>query len=284
MKIIKNILRGYFIFLCIVALILILFPPEGVDPSTSIPMFIFFAIIVFFLFKPTKKEKLEKANNINTYIEDVSKQETIPITNDIKINTIQQEVPKEILNSIETSSLTESPIPPIIKDVSKQETIPTTDTIKVNIIQQEIPKEVLNSMKTSYTGQQAINDMRIIDESLAIMTKTSDIDTFLSRYDTAMRCVLTLEQAKKSGVPIALSDDFAQSLTDAKNQGLKGVLYRSFKKELDEINKLKTEQGKLNRINKYEEKLKEMYEDVFEFVEENAYNDVIQKLEFLKNG
>ena len=148
------------------------------------------------MFKPTKKEKLEKANNINTYIEDVSKQETIPITNDIKINTIQQEVPKEILNSIETSSLTESPIPPTIKEVSKQETIPTTDTIKVNIIQQEISKEVLNSMKTSYTGQQAINDMRIIDESLAIMTKTSDIDTFLSRYDTAMRCVLTLEQAK----------------------------------------------------------------------------------------
>ena len=203
MKIIKNILRGYFIFLCIVALILILFPPEGVDSSTSIPMFIFFAIIVFFLFKPTKKEKLEKANNINTYIE----------------------------------------------DVSKQETIPTTDAIKVNTIQQEVPKEVLNSIKTSYTGQQAINDMRIIDESLAIMTKTSDIDTFLSRYDTAMRCVLTLEQAKKSGIPITLPDDFSQSLTDAKNQGLKGVLYRSFKKELDEINKLKTEQGKLNQIN-----------------------------------
>lgn len=221
-------------------------------------------------------------------IEDVSKQETILTIDPIKVNTLQQEAPKEILNSMKTSIPTEIPIQPIVRKSPKQETISITITnsIKVNIIQQGMPKEVLNSMKALalYTNQQVINDMKIIDDSLSIMEKTSDIDTFLSRFDTAMRCSLTLQQAKKAGIPIALPDDFTKSLMDAKNEELVKVLYRSFKKEINEINKLKTKQGKLNRINKYEEKLKGMYKSVFEFVADNAYNDIIQKLKLLKNS
>ncbi len=221
-------------------------------------------------------------------IEDVSKQETILTIDPIKVNTLQQEAPKEILNNMKTSTPTEIPIQPIVRKSPKQETISITITnsIKVNIIQQGMPKEVLNSMKALalYTNQQVINDMKIIDDSLSIMEKTSDIDTFLSRFDTAMRCSLTLQQAKKAGIPIALPDDFTKSLMDAKNEELVKVLYRSFKKEINEINKLKTKQGKLNRINKYEEKLKGMYKSVFEFVADNAYNDIIQKLKLLKNS
>ena len=147
----------------------------------------------------------------------------------------------------------------------------------------EVPQETLSAMRAAYTGQQAVNDMRIIDDSLQIMETTSDIDTFLSRYETAMRCALTLEQAKKAGVPIALAEGFAQSLANAKEKALNGVLYRSFKKELSEIGKLKTESGKLNRINRYQEKLKSMYETEFEFVVDAAYSDIMQKLELLKN-
>lgn len=154
--------------------------------------------------------------------------------------------------------------------------------VKVNIVRQEVPQETLNNMRMAYTGQQAVNDIRIVDESLAIMEKTSDIDTFLQRYETAMKCALTLEQAKKAGIAIALSDGFSQSLVDIKEKALSDVLYRSFKKELDEINQLKTDKGKLNRINKYQEKLQGMYEDVFEFVADEAYGDIMQKLEQLK--
>lgn len=161
--------------------------------------------------------------------------------------------------------------------------IPTPD-MKTNVVRQEVPQQVSHDMRMTYTGQQASNDIRIIDESVAIMEKTSDIDTFLSRYETAMRSVLTLEQAKKAGVAIALPDGFSQSLVNAKGKALEGVLYRSFQKELDEINKLKTDKGKLNRINKYQEKLKSMYETEFEFVAEDAYNDVMQKLDYIKNG
>ena len=79
-----------------------------------------------------------------------------------------------------------------------------------------------------------------------------------------------------------MPDGFSQSLANIKGKVLEGVLYRSFQKELGEINKLKTDKGRLNRINKYQEKLKGMYEDVFEFVAEDAYNDVMKKLELLK--
>ncbi len=159
---------------------------------------------------------------------------------------------------------------------------PRPPFVSATVQRQEVPQQVLDGMRMAYTGQQALNDMRIIDESLAVMEKTADLDTFLSRYEIAMRCALTLEQAKKAGVPIALSDGFSQTLIDAKNKALEGVLYRSFQKELNEINKLKTDNGKLNRINKYQNKLKSMYEDAFEFVAEDAYNDVMQKLDSLK--
>ncbi|MBO5032851.1 MAG: hypothetical protein J6D08_13375 [Lachnospiraceae bacterium] len=151
-------------------------------------------------------------------------------------------------------------------------------------MQQQVPQQTLYDMRITYTGQQAVNDMRIIDESLAIMERTSDIDTFLSRYETAMRCALTLEQAKKAGIPIVISDNFSNSLVNAKEKALEGVLYRSFQKELDEINKLKTDNGKINRINKYQQKLESLYEDEFEFVAEDAYNDVMQKIKYLKNN
>lgn len=169
-------------------------------------------------------------------------------------------------------------------DTAPPNLTPTPPVIAVNIVQQEVPQQVLHDMRVAYTGSQISNDMRIIDESLKIMEETSDIDTFLSRYKIAMTSVLTLEQAKKAGISIALPDNFSKSLVDAKGKALENVLYRSFQKELDEIKKLKTDNGKINRINKYKQKLESLYETEFEFIAENAYNDVMQKIEYLING
>lgn len=155
---------------------------------------------------------------------------------------------------------------------------------QAKLVEQDVPQESLNDMRMTYTGAQAVNDMKIINESLEIMGKTSDIDTFLSRYEIAMKCALTLEQARKAGIPITLQDGFSKSLVSAKNNALAEVLYRSFQKELNGLNELKTDRGKLNRINNYQEKLKGLYEDVFQFVAEDAYNDVMRKLDFLKNN
>ncbi len=185
------------------------------------------------------------------------------------------------VEEMQVPSALETFVQPAKKEAAKREDEPVP-VVKVNIAHQEAPQEVLHGMRMAFTGQQAVNDMRIIDESLAIMEKTTDIDTFLQRYETTMRCALTLEQAKKAGVIITLPDGFSQSLANIKGKVLEGVLYRSFQKELGEINKLKTDKGRLNRINKYQEKLKGMYEDVFEFVAEDAYNDVMKNLELLK--
>lgn len=160
---------------------------------------------------------------------------------------------------------------------------PSRSLLDATIRQQEVPQHVLDGMRMCYTGQQAVDDMRVIDESLAIMEKTSDIDTFLSRCDVAMKRVLTLEQAKKAGIPIALQDDFSKTLVDAKEQALVGVLYRSFKKELDETAKLKTDSGKFNRIEKYKQKL-QGYEDEFDLTAKDAYNDVMNQIEFLQKA
>lgn len=180
--------------------------------------------------------------------------------------------------------VTEMPVQPVADTHQQHNVTHFSHVMEANAVRQDMPQRSINNMRMSYTGQQAVNDMRIIDESLAIMEKTCNIDTFLSRYDMAMRCVLTLKQAKKAGIPIALQDGFSQSLANAKGQLLASVLYRSFNKELSEIKKLKTEHGMLNRIDKYQEKLKGMYKDVFEFVAEDAYKDVLQKLDFLKNN
>lgn len=148
--------------------------------------------------------------------------------------------------------------------------------------QLENPETGAVGMREVYTGQSASNDIRIIQESLDIMEKTFDIDTFLSRYDTAMRSALTLKQAKQAGIPIATSDDLTDSLVKVKKEQLGKVLERSFNKEKEEINKLKTPKGKLNRLEKYRAKLEEHYEDEFEFYAPDSYNKIIENLDLLK--
>ena len=153
-----------------------------------------------------------------------------------------------------------------------------TPAISATIKHQETPNHVLEDMRAVYTSQQVVDNMRIIDESLAIMARTADIDTFLSRYETTMRCALTLEQAKEAGLPVSLDNNFSKSLVNAKGNALKNVLYRSFNKEVAEINELKTKAGKSNRIEKYKQKLQE-YEEEFEFIADEAYSDVMQRLD-----
>lgn len=65
------------------------------------------------------------------------------------------------------------------KPISDKE-VATHSAMKVNVAHQEAPQETLRSMRMAYTGQQAINDMRIVDESLKIMNTTNNIDTFFT--------------------------------------------------------------------------------------------------------
>ncbi len=155
-------------------------------------------------------------------------------------------------------------------------------SIEVSVESSEVPKEILKDMRKSYTIQQASNDIRIARESLDIMENTENIDTFLSRYETAMQKVLTLLQAKQAGIPIKLEDNFKETLISAKKEEFGRLLYRSWGKELEKIDSLKTNKGKLSRLNKYIEKIQEIYEDEIEYVADREYEDILSKAEKLK--
>lgn len=148
--------------------------------------------------------------------------------------------------------------------------------------QEEVSGVPFSNMAGAYTGQKASNDIRIIQESLDIIEQTCDIDTFFSRYELAMRSALTLKQAKQAGVPIAVPDDLADALVKVKQEQVGKVLERSFSREREEINKLKTKNGKLNRLERYKKKLEEYYDDEFEFNTPDNFNRIMASLDLLK--
>lgn len=147
--------------------------------------------------------------------------------------------------------------------------------------QSEVPEEIMEDMRSSYTIQNSENNMRIAQESLDIMNKTNNLDTFFSRYETAMQHALTLEQARKADIYVSVPLGFSDSILATKSEQQGNVLKRAFENELHEINKLKTNKGKLNRIDKFIEKVKS-YEDEFEFTAEDVYNEILSKLRLLK--
>ena len=157
------------------------------------------------------------------------------------------------------------------------------DTIKVSFQQSPVPKDILDDMRVEYKNEQALNDLRIVQESIEVMNQTANIETFLSRYETAMRSALTLQQAQSAGISLNVPASLSESVIKAKEEGLSGVLMRSFSNEVKEINKLKTPKGKLNRIDNYVNKLEEYYEDEFELSAPDTYNEIMSKLKLMKN-
>lgn len=159
---------------------------------------------------------------------------------------------------------------------------PISDTIKVSLQQSPVPKDILDDMSVEYKNEQALNDLRIIQESIEVMNQTANIETFLSRYETAMRSALTLQQAQSAGISVNVPANLSELVIKAKEEGLSGVLMKSFSNEVKEINKLKTPKGKLNRIDNYVNKLEEYYEDEFELSVPDTYNEIMSKLKLMK--
>lgn len=168
------------------------------------------------------------------------------------------------------------------KNKKQAENIISVLPMDISIQSQETPREILMHMRECYSIEQAKNDLRIVKESVEIMGITCDLDVFLSRYEMAMQCVLTLLQAKQAGMRITLSDDFQDTLINAKKAEMGKLLKRSFKKEFEEISNLKTTKGKINKIVKYKEKLESLYEEEIEFVAEEEYGEIMSKLELMK--
>lgn len=139
------------------------------------------------------------------------------------------------------------------------------------------PPEVLASMRTAYSRSQIDNDIRILNDCINIMNSTSNLETFFSRYETAMQTAFSLQMARDAGIIVNtnITPSYISSLKDRADNVLEAV----YAKELKEIQALKTPTGKRNRIDKFLNLLSE-YFDEFEF--SDVYNNIVDELNTLK--
>lgn len=147
------------------------------------------------------------------------------------------------------------------------------NAIKATIKNTSAPPEVVNTMRFAYSPMQMQNDIRILNDCIDIINTTNNLDTFFSRYEQAIQIILTLEQAKQSGLSVntSITSDYIFSLKRRADL----VLQISYNKEMEQINSLKTATGKRNRIDKFISSLLK-YQDEFEF--SGIYNDLINDL------
>lgn len=139
------------------------------------------------------------------------------------------------------------------------------------------PPEVLASMRTAYSRSQIDNDIHILNDCINIMNSTSNLETFFSRYETAMQTAFTLQMARDAG--IIVNTDITPSYISSLKDRADNVLEAVYAKELKEIQALKTPTGKRNRIDKFLNLLSE-YFDEFEF--SDVYNNIVDELNTLK--
>lgn len=153
----------------------------------------------------------------------------------------------------------------------------TGNFLKATVISSPDPNEVMRDMRKNYSQMQAQGDARILNDCIKLMQSTNSIETFFSRYELAMEKILTLEQAKQAGINIntSITSDYVMSLKNRADY----VLQATYNKELEEINELKTANGKRNRIDKFISFLSE-YQDEFEF--SNVYRNIIDNLNSYK--
>ncbi|WP_036120836.1 hypothetical protein [Lysinibacillus sphaericus] len=144
-----------------------------------------------------------------------------------------------------------------------------------DISRREVPQEILRDMKMYYTSIQLENDLRILQESIDLMSTTKNIDTFLNRSDLAHRTSLTIEQAVIAGICVKVSFATPREVLNLKNELLPKVLDDSYLKVKQDASKLKTDKGKIGRYQKYLELLEEKEHDLD--VSGN-YDDIIHEV------
>lgn len=153
-------------------------------------------------------------------------------------------------------------------------------TVKTEITRPEVPKDILRDMKKYYSKMQAENDARIMRESFQLCQQTYNYDTFFERCALAQQKALTLLQAQQAGCRIdAKVVKAADSLLSAIGALKIDFLERVYAKETTAAQRLKTQKGFNNRLQKLIEDLQQ-YETDFMDVED-AYNEVIQRTRVL---
>lgn len=94
------------------------------------------------------------------------------------------------------------------------------------------------------------NRQRIMQDSIAIINNTKNIDVLISRYDTLVDACQWIKEAKEHGFPVILSstnNDFDSDLNWLINENLARLAKENYEKYLVEIYRLKTSRAIDNR-------------------------------------
>lgn len=142
-------------------------------------------------------------------------------------------------------------------------------------ITKEVPEEILIEMKKYYSAMQMEGDLRILDESVGLMRSTMNLDTFIGRYELALRTAHTLEQAQMAGININQAFMPSSKVYDLKEALVPGLLKQSYNQMLIDASKLKTAKGQHSRYEKFLDFLLEN-EDFFD--DFDVYHEVIRSV------
>lgn len=150
---------------------------------------------------------------------------------------------------------------------------PKSNTPTLTTFSSSVPQSTLTAMKETYTATQINRDIQILKDSVRLINSTSSLETFFSRYELALKKIMSLEQAKQAGIKVstAITSDYVMSIRRRADE----VLTLEYQKELKAIETLKTISGKKNRIDRFISKISEFY-DEFEF--SNTYRSILTDL------
>lgn len=146
----------------------------------------------------------------------------------------------------------------------------------------EVPAETLKDMRKCYSAMQAVDDTRIMQESLQLIQCTTDFDTFFSRLELLQRKAFTLlqaAQAKCRGVnrenTVKACEKVLSSIKNAKVL----FLHNSCTKEISSALQLKTKSGQYKRLERY---LANLYKYEYQFITvEDAFSGTVSMVKNL---
>lgn len=120
------------------------------------------------------------------------------------------------------------------------------------------PYETLNTNKPNDFFEGTIyNEIRIVQESAHLIDNSNNIDTVISRLQFIPEHIQYLKELERKGLydSVPTASDYYNQYIMLKDKCIQSAIIRNYQDVLDKANKLKTDSGRINRINKYFDKL-----------------------------
>lgn len=110
---------------------------------------------------------------------------------------------------------------------------------------------------TDFYDNTIYNEIRIVQESAYLIDTSNNLDTVIGRIQFIPEHIQYLKQLEKQGLyaTTPTASDYYSQYVMLKDKCIQNAIIRNYKDMLDKANLLKTDRGRINKINKYFEKL-----------------------------